>query len=106
MSVEEDGDMGFDNEDCNDEESEPRRAEKKEKFREKERGNTTETKNMTLHEKMMALMSLQTASGHFAEDKMIGVVIGKPLEDLKAQVPDLKPESMKSWLTSIMIAFQ
>ena len=60
---------------------------------------------MTLHEKMMALMVLQTASGHFTEDEMIGDVIGKPLEDLKAQVPDSKPESMKSWITSIVIAF-
>ena len=60
---------------------------------------------MTLHEKMMALMVLQTASGHFTEDKKIGVVIGKPLEDLKSQVPDSKPDSMKSWITSIVIAF-
>ena len=71
----------------------------------KERGEEKETKNMTLHEKMMALMVLQTASGHFTEDKKIGVVIGKPLEDLKAQVPESKPESMKSWITSIVIAF-
>ena len=71
----------------------------------KERGEEKETKNMTLHEKMMALMVLQTASGHFTEDKKIGVVIGKPLEDLKSQVPDSKPESMKSWITSIVIAF-
>ena len=60
---------------------------------------------MTLHEKMMALMALQTASGHFAEHKMIGDIIGKPLEDLKACVPDSKPGSMKSWLTAIVIAF-
>ena len=60
---------------------------------------------MTLHEKMMALMALQTASGHFAEHKMIGDIVGKPLEDLKACVPDSKPESMKSWLTAIVIAF-
>ena len=60
---------------------------------------------MTLHEKMMALMALQTASGHFAEHKMIGDIVGKPLEDLKARVPDSKPESMKSWLTAIVIAF-
>ena len=71
----------------------------------KERGEEKETKNMTLHEKMMALMVLQTASGHFTEDKMIGDIIGKPLVDLKAQVPDSKPESMKSWITSIVIAF-
>ena len=71
----------------------------------KERGEEKEIKNMTLHEKMMALMVLQTASGHFTEDKKIGVVIGKPLEDLKSQVPDSKPESMKSWITSIVIAF-
>ena len=71
----------------------------------KERGEEKEIKNMTLHEKMMALMVLQTASGHFTEDKKIGVVIGKSLEDLKAWVPDSKPESMKSWITSIVIAF-
>ena len=71
----------------------------------KERGEEKETKNMTLHEKMMALMVLQTASGHFTEDEMFGDIIGKPLEDLKAQVPDSKPESMKSWITSIVIAF-
>ena len=71
----------------------------------KERGEEKETKNMTLHEKMMALMVLQTASGHFTEDEMIGDIIGKPLKDLKAQVPDSKPESMKSWITSIVIAF-
>ena len=76
-----------------------RNTNKKDKEKEKE------TKNMTLHEKMMALMVLQTASGHFTEDKKIGVIIGKPLEDLKSQVPDSKPESMKSWITSIVIAF-
>merc|ERR1712130_1055340 len=53
---------------------------------------------MTLHEKMMALMTLQRASGHFEENTMIGDIVGKPLEDLKAQAPDSKPESMKSWL--------
>ena len=37
---------------------------------------------------MMDLMTLQTAPGHFAENKMISDIIGKPLEDLKAQVPD------------------
>ena len=71
----------------------------------KERDEEKEIKNMTLHKKMMALMVLQTASGHFTEDEMIGDIIGKPLEDLKAQVPDSKPESMKSWITSIVIAF-
>ena len=54
---------------------------------------------------MMALMSLQSASGHFAENKMIGDMVGKPLEDLKAEVPDSKPETMKSWLTAVVIAF-
>merc|ERR1719219_2158664 len=71
----------------------------------KERDEEKEIKNMTLHKKMMALMVLQTASGHFTEDEMIGDIIGKPLEDLKARVPDSKPESMKSWITSIVIAF-
>ena len=74
-------------------------------MRAKESGEEKEIKNMTLHEKMMALMALQTASGHFAEHKMIGDIVGKPLEDLKARVPDSKPESMKSWLTAIVIAF-
>ena len=54
---------------------------------------------------MMALMTLQSASGHFAENKMIGDIVGKPLEDLKAEVPDSKPETMKSWLTAVVIAF-
>merc|ERR1719184_229870 len=58
----------------------------KEKKREGKEGERT------LHEKMMDLMTLQTASGHFAEHKMIGDILGKPLEDLKAQVPDSKPE--------------
>ena len=56
-------------------------------------------------EKMMDLMTLQTASGHFAENKMIGDIIGKPLEDLKAQVPDSNPDLMKSWITAIVVAF-
>ena len=60
---------------------------------------------MTLHEKMMALMTLQRASGHFEENTIIGDIVGKPLNDLKAQAPDSKPDSMKSWLTAIVIAF-
>ena len=60
---------------------------------------------MTLHEKMMALMTLQRASGHFEENTIIGDIVGKPLDDLKAQAPDSKPDSMKSWLTAIVIAF-
>ena len=60
---------------------------------------------MTLHEKMMALMTLQRASGHFEENTIIGDIVGKPLDDLKAQALDLKPDSMKSWLTAIVIAF-
>ena len=59
----------------------------------------------TLHDKMMALMTLQSASGHFGEHQMIGDIVGKPLEDLKAEVPDSKPETMKSWLTAVVIAF-
>ena len=86
-------------------EEEDNEEDKSRSMKAKERGEEKETKNMTLHEKMMALMVLQTASGHFTEDKKIGDVIGKPLEDLKAQVPDSKPESMKSWITSIVIAF-
>ena len=54
---------------------------------------------------MMALMTLQSASGHFTEHKMIGDIVGKPLKDLKAEVPDSKPETMKSWLTAVVIAF-
>ena len=60
---------------------------------------------MTLHEKMMALMTLQRASGHFEENTIIGDIVGKPLDDLKAQALDSKPDSMKSWLTAIVIAF-
>jgi len=71
----------------------------------KGRKDKGEGKERTLHEKMMDLMTLQTASGHFAENKMIGDIIGKPLEDLKAQVPDSNPDSMKSWITAIVVAF-
>ena len=53
----------------------------------------------------MALMTLQRASGHFEENTIIGDIVGKPLNDLKAQAPDSKPDSMKSWLTAIVIAF-
>merc|ERR1711934_339189 len=60
---------------------------------------------MTLQEKMGALMALQRASGHFEENTIIGDIVGKPLDDLKAQAPDSKPDSMKSWLTAIVIAF-
>ena len=71
----------------------------------KSEGNDNKISNKTLHDKMMALMTLQSASGHFAENKMIGDMVGKPLEDLKAEVPDSKPETMKSWLTAVVIAF-
>ena len=64
---------------------------------------TGKESKITLHEKMMALMTLQRASGHFEEHTMIGDIVGKPLDDLKAQAPD--PESMKSWLTAIVVAF-
>ena len=86
-------------------EEEDNEEDKSKSMKAKERGEKKEIKNMTLHEKMMALMVLQTASGHFTEDEMIGDVIGKPLEDLKAQAPDWKSESMKYWITSIVIAF-
>merc|ERR1719410_370795 len=71
----------------------------------KNKGEENEISNNSLHDKMMALMTPQTASGHFAENKMIGDIVGKPLEDLKAEVPDSKPETMKSWLTAVVIAF-
>merc|ERR1719410_2060946 len=71
----------------------------------KSEGNDNKISGKTLHDKMMALMTLQSASGHFAENKMIGDILGKPLEDLKAEVPDSKPETMKSWLTAVVIAF-
>ena len=71
----------------------------------KSEGNDNKISNKTLHDKMMALMALQSASGHFAENKMIGDIVGKPLEDLKAEVPDSKPETMKSWLTAVVVAF-
>ena len=54
-------------------------------------------------EKMTALLTLQKASGHFQEDKMIGDFIGRPLEDLKASAPDSKP--MQGWMTALVIAF-
>ena len=54
-------------------------------------------------EKMTALLTLQKASGHFQEDKMIGDFIGRPLEDLKAWAPDSKP--MQGWMTALVIAF-
>ena len=71
----------------------------------KSKGKDNKISNKSLHDKMMALMTLQSASGHFAENKMIGDIVGKPLEDLKAEVPDSKPETMKSWLTAVVIAF-
>ena len=71
----------------------------------KSKGKDNKISNKSLHDKMMALMTLQSASGHFVEDKMIGDIVGKPLEDLKAEVPDSKPETMKSWLTAVVIAF-
>merc|ERR1712181_75465 len=98
MEEEEDDDMGFglfsDGEDEN----------KTDFMRTKDKSEGKEGER-TLHEKMMDLMTLQTASGHFAEHKMIGDIIGKPLDELKAQAPDSKPESMKSWMTAIVIAF-
>ena len=55
---------------------------------------------------MMALMDLQTASGHFKEDKLIfPKIVGKPLGDLKALAPDARPELMDAWLTALVIAF-
>ena len=71
----------------------------------KSKGKDNKISNKSLHDKMMALMTLQSASGHFVEDKMIGDIVGKPLEDLKAEIPDPKPETMKSWLTAVVIAF-
>ena len=56
-------------------------------------------------EKMKALLTLQTASGHFQEDKIIGDFIGRPLGDLKASAPDSKPESIQDWITALVIAF-
>ena len=60
---------------------------------------------MNPHEKLMALMDLQTASGHFKEDKLMGDIIGKPLDDLKDLAPDASPEMMEAWLTALVIAF-
>ena len=61
--------------------------------------------NKNLHDKMMSLMTLQSASGHFKEDKVIGDIVGKPLTALKAEVPNLEPETMRSWFTGIVIAY-
>ena len=52
--------------------------------------------NKSLHDKMMSLMTLQSASGHFMENKVIGDIFGKPLPALKAEVPNLEPETMRS----------
>ena len=54
---------------------------------------------------MMSLMTLQSASGFFKEDKVIGDIVGKPLTALKAKAPNLEPETMRSWLTAIVIAY-
>ena len=59
----------------------------------------------TLRQKVWVLTSLQLASGHFREHKIIGDVVGRPLWELKAQVPHSKPKSLASWLTAIVIAF-
>ena len=61
--------------------------------------------NKSLHDKMMSLMTLQSASGHFMEDKVIGDIAGKPLTALKAKAPNLEPETMISWVTAIVIAY-
>ena len=61
--------------------------------------------NKSLHDKMMSLMTLQSASGHFMEDKVIGDIVGKPLTALKAEAPNLEPETMRSWVTAIVIAY-
>ena len=61
--------------------------------------------NKSLHDKMMSLMTLQSASGQFMEDKVIGDIVGKPLTALKAKAPNLEPETMISWVTAIVIAY-
>ena len=71
----------------------------------KSEGKDNKISNKTLHDKMMALMTLQSASGHFAENKMIGDIVGKPLTALKAKAPNLEPETMISWVTAIVIAY-
>ena len=54
---------------------------------------------------MMSLMTLQSASGHYIENKVIGDIVGKPLTALKAKAPNLEPETMISWVTAIVIAY-
>ena len=71
----------------------------------KQHGSTAAKTKMNPHEKLMALMDLQTASGHFKEDKLMGDIIGKPLDDLKDLAPDASPEMMEAWLTALVIAF-
>ena len=61
--------------------------------------------NKSLHDKMMCLMTLQSASGHFMENKVIGDIFGKPLTALKAKASNLEPETMISWVTAIVIAY-
>ena len=52
---------------------------------------------------MMILMGLQTAVGHFKEDKAMESVFGKTLEELKSKAPEAT--EMKNWMTALVIAF-
>jgi hypothetical protein len=61
-------------------------------------------KPQTDHDQMMSLIALQTAEGHFKEDKVMEAIFGKTLEELKAKKPDKQLE-MKVWLTALVIAF-
>ena len=70
-----------------------------------DRDEKTEKKSFTTnHEKMMALISLQTAEGYFKKDKMMEDILGKPLDELKIGSSDEKIDE-NVWLTAIVIAF-
>ena len=59
--------------------------------------------NNTASEKLMALISLQTALGHFREDKMMEDIFGRSLRMLKGKAPEkIDP---KVWITSLVVAF-
>ena len=61
--------------------------------------------SMTLSEKVWLLTLLQSDSGHFPVHKIIGDIIGRPIRELKARVPDSKRSSLATWVTAIVIAF-
>ena len=55
-------------------------------------------------EKVLALISLQTAVGHFNEDEIIKTIIGTKFEVFKTKCVD-KNIDTKVWLTALIIAY-